>query len=80
MNLEKIQLKGMLAEAKKNYNALDTEASGIVILLRANISPYVDVINIDTEKVSTLTHRLHKICNEMKILSEKIKKIEAEFE
>ena len=39
MNPEILQMKGMLAEAKKKYRSLDTEASGLVILIRnKNIS------------------------------------------
>ena len=35
MNPEILQMKGMLAEAKKKYRSLDTEASGLVILIRS---------------------------------------------
>ena len=35
MNLERIQLKGQLAEAKSEYRNLDVEASGLVILIRS---------------------------------------------
>ena len=39
MNPERLQLKGMLAESKKNFRTLDTEASGLVILIRALLNP-----------------------------------------
>ena len=31
MNPERLQFKGMLAESKKKYRALDTEASGLIL-------------------------------------------------
>ena len=35
MNIERLQLKGMLAESKKRFHHLDTEASALVILIRS---------------------------------------------
>lgn len=80
MNIEKLQLKGMLAEAKKKYRALDTEASGLIILIRTLLSPYEEILNLDTEKVYVLSERLKKISEDMKAQIEKIKKLESEFE
>jgi hypothetical protein len=79
MNPEKLQLKGMLAESKKRLRTLDTEASGLVILIRSLLNPYEDVKNLDMEKVEVSVNRLSNIAEEMKTLSEKIKKLEAEF-
>ena len=51
MNPEKLQLKGMLAESKKRFRTLDTEASGLVILVRSLLNPYEDIKNLDMEKM-----------------------------
>lgn len=80
MNLERLQLKGLLAESKKKYRALDTECSGLVLLLRSLLNPYEEVLNLDTEKISVSVQRLCVAQAEMKELSEKIKKLESEFE
>lgn len=80
MNPEKLQMKGMLAEAKKRFRTLDTEASGLVILIRSLLNPYEEIKNLDMEKVSVSVDRLKEITLEMKTLSEKIKKLETEFE
>ncbi len=80
MNPERLQLKGMLAESKKRFRTLDTEASGLVILIRSLLNPYDEIKNLDMEKVNVTVKRLTEITEEMKTLSEKIKKLEAEFE
>ena len=80
MNPERLQMKGMLAEAKKNLHTLDTEASGLVILIRSLLNQYEDIKNLDMEKVSVSVKRLDEITKEMKLLSEKIKKLESELE
>lgn len=80
MNPEKLQMKGMLAESKKKFRTMDTEASGLIILIRSLLNPYEEIKNIDMEKVSVSVDRLKEITFEMKTLSEKIKKLETEFE
>lgn len=80
MNPERLQLKGMLAESKKRFRTLDTEASGQIILIRALLNPYEEILNLDTDKILIAMNRLHSIKNEMKNLAEKIKNLEAEFE
>jgi len=80
MNIERLQLKGLLAESKKKYRALDTEASGLILLLRALLNPYEAILLLDLEKIITTTNRLNTVQTEMKTLSDKIKKLEAEFE
>ena len=50
MNPERLQLKGMLAESRKKFQLLDTEASGLVILIRTLLNPYAEVKNLDTKK------------------------------
>ena len=80
MNPERLQLKGMLVEAKKTFRTLDTEASGLILILRSLLNPYEDVMSIDTEKCIVHIQRLNKITQEMKDLQIKIKKLETEFE
>jgi len=79
MNPERLQLKGMLAESKKNLRSLDTEASGLVILIRALLNPYEDIAKIDTEKALVSMKRLNEIQAEIKNLEVKIKNLEDEL-
>ena len=80
MNPEKLQMKGMLAEAKKSFRTFDTEASGLIVLIRTYLNPYEDIVQIDMEKVLISVQRLREIQIEMKTLSQKIKNLESEFE
>ncbi len=80
MNLERLQLKGMLAEAKKYLRSLDTEASGLVILIRTLLNPYESILKIDTEKALASLKRLNELQNEMKNLEIKIKNMELDLE
>jgi len=80
MNVEKMQFKGMLAEAKKRFRTLDTEASGLILIIRTLLSPYEEITKLDMPKITVLTERLNKTFEEMKVLSEKISKLEAELE
>ncbi len=80
MNPERLQMKGMLAEAKKSFRTLDTEASGLIILIRALLNPYEDIKNLDMDKVFVSVKRLKDISKEMQVLNEKIKKLESELE
>ncbi len=80
MNPERLQMKGMLAEAKKSFRTLDTEASGLIILIRALLNPYEDIKNLDMDKVFVSVKRLKDISKEMQVLNEKIKNLESELE
>ena len=80
MNPEKLQMKGMLAEAKKSFRTFDTEASGLIVLIRTYLNPYEDIAQIDMEKVLISVQRLREIQIEIKTLSQKIKNLESEFE
>lgn len=80
MNVERMQLKGMLADAKKRFRTLDTEASGLIILIRSLLTPYEEIVKLDMPKIVVLTERLNKTFEEMKTLQEKISKLEAELE
>ncbi|MBR6126472.1 hypothetical protein IKQ21_02190 [bacterium] len=80
MNPERLQLKGMLAEAKKSFRTLDTEASGLVILIRSLLNPYEDITKLDVEKALASTKRLNDVQQEMRSLETKIKNLESELE
>ena len=81
MNLEKMQLKGLLVESQKKYKTLDTEASGLIILIRSVLSPYQeDMTQLQIDKVKTYVDRLHSVVLELKDLKSKIEKLEREFE
>ena len=80
MNPERLQLKGLLAESKKNFRSLDTEASGLIVLLRSYLNPYEETLKLDAEKIIITANRLNEVVTEMKALSAKIKKMEIELE
>ena len=80
MNPERLQLKGMLAEAKKKYRSLNTEASGLVILIRSLLNPYEEIQKLDMDKVLVSVKRLKSVTVEMQALNDKIKRLESELE
>ena len=80
MNPEILQMKGMLAEAKKKYRSLDTEASGLVILIRSLLNPYEEIQKLDMDKVLVSVERLKNVTFEMQALNDKIKRLESELE
>lgn len=80
MNPERLQLKGMLAESKKRFRTLDTEASGLILIIRSSLNPYEDVTKIDTEKALVSMQRLNTIQTELKNLEVKIRNLEAELD
>lgn len=80
MNPEILQMKGMLAEAKKKYRSLDTEASGLVILIRSLLNPYEEIQKLDMDKVLVSVKRLKNVTVEMQALNDKIKRLGSELE
>ena len=80
MNPERLQLKGLLAESKKNFRSLDTEASGLIVLIRRYLSPYEEILKLDMAKILVSVNRLNEVQTEMKTLSVKIKNLESELE
>ena len=80
MNPERLQLKGMLAESKKRFRTLGTEASGLILIIRSLLNPYEDVTKIDTEKALVSMQRLNTIQTELKSLEVKIRNLEAELD
>ena len=80
MNIERIQLKGQLAEAKSKSKQLDTEAAGLIILIRSLLNPFEDDNSkIDIEKVTVQTARLQNIIFELRSLKDKINNLEEYF-
>ena len=80
MNPERLQLKGMLAESKQRFRTLDTEASGLILIIRSLLNPYEDVTKIDTEKALVSMQRLNTVQTELKNLEVKIRNLEAELD
>ena len=80
MNIERIQLKGQLAEAKSKFKQLDTEAAGLIILIRSLLNPFEEENSkIDIEKVTVQTARLQNIVLELRSLKNKIENLEEYF-
>lgn len=80
MNIERIQLKGQLAEAKSKYRALDIEASGLIILIRSLLNPFEDdTTKQETEKALVSLTRLNEIVTELRRLKKKISELEEYF-
>jgi len=81
MNIEKMQLQGQLADLKKKFKNLDTEASGLLILIRSLLNPYEDdLTKLDTEKALVSLDRFNKIVLELKTLKQKIEKMESDID
>lgn len=80
MNPERLQLKGMLVESKKQYGELKTQASGYVLIIRSLLNPYEDVSKLDTEKALSSMKLLFDVQAKLKEVSQKIKNLEAELE
>ena len=80
MNMERIQLKGQLAEAKSKYRTLDIEASGLIILIRSLLNPFEDdTTTQETEKALVSLTRLNEIVTELRRLKKKISELEEYF-
>lgn len=81
MNIERMQFQGQLADLKKKFKNLDTEASGLLILIRSLLNPYEeDLTKLDTEKALVSLDRFNKIVLELKTLKQKIEKMECDID
>ena len=80
MNPERLQLKGMLAESKKQLGELRAQASGYVLIIRSLLNPYEDVSKLDTEKALSSMKLLNDVKAEIVEVSQKIKNLEAELD
>lgn len=81
MNIERMQIKGQLAESKKKFKSLDTEASGLIILIRSLLNPYEeDITKLEVDKAVQSMARLNSIVLELQALKTKIQRIEDDLE
>ena len=80
MNIDRIQLKGQLVEAKSKYKRLDVEAAGLVLLIRSLLNPYEDdTTKLETEKALVSLTRLNQLVLELQTLKKKITDLEEYF-
>jgi hypothetical protein len=80
MNIERIQLKGQLSEAKSKYRNLDVEAAALILLIRSLLNPYEDdTTRQETEKALVSLTRLNEIVTELRRLKKKISDLEDYF-
>lgn len=80
MNIERIQLKGQLAEAKSKYKYLDTEAAALILLIRSVLNPFEeDTTKIEVEKAVVSVAKLQSLIEELRNLKTKIQKLEEYF-
>ena len=81
MDIERIQLKGQLAECKSKYKNLDVEAAGLVVYIRSLLNPFEDdTTKLETEKALVSLNRLNEVVQELTKLKKKITELEAYFE
>ena len=81
MSIERMVFKGQLAELKKKFKSLDTEASGYIILIRSLLNPYEeDITKLEVDKSAQSMARLNSIVLEMQVLKSKIQRMEADLE
>lgn len=77
MNQEIMLLKGQLADCKHRLKDLDLEASGLIIVIRTNISPYEDdITKLKIPETMASMKRLNTIYNEMITLKKRIADME----
>ncbi len=77
MRSEILKYKGQLAELKRKYNHLDTEASGLIIHIRSLLDPFEeDVTKLKVEIVANSAERLSKVVEEIRHLQSRIKELE----
>ena len=80
MNIERLQMKGLLSDSKKKYKKLDYEASGLIILIRSYLFPHEeDVTRLKVDKALFAAEKLNNTVEEMKELKAKIKSLEVDL-
>ena len=80
MRQEILAAKGQLAEDKRKLLELNTDASGLRILIRQVLSPYEDdVTQLRVTEAAALMNRLKAIVDEMRALKVKIARLEADL-
>jgi hypothetical protein len=77
MNSEILQAKGALSEFKRKYHQLDTEASGLLILIRTLLNPWEsDITKLQIDKALSSMNRLKLVHEELASLKIRIKELE----
>jgi len=78
MKNEILQAKGQLAVWKKEYRELDMQASGLIVLIRNELSPYLeDVTTLRVDQAAVAMNQLEKAVGRMRELKAKISELEA---
>lgn len=78
MKNEILQAKGQLAVWKKEYRELDMQSSGLIVLIRNELSPYIeDVTTLRVNQVAVAMNQLEKVVGRMQELKAKISELEA---
>ena len=81
MNIERIQLKGQLVEAKSTFKKLEVEASGLIFIVRSYLNPYEeDITKLEIEKAVVSINRINEIVQQLTLLKKKIDDLEAYFD
>ena len=77
MNQEVMLLKGQFADCRRRLKELDLESSGLIIVIRINISPYEDdITKLKIPETMASIKRLNTIYNEMIALKKRISDME----
>jgi len=78
---ERLQLKGLLSEARRKAREKQAEIEGLVILLRNILNPYEsDVAKLNVDSAHANMTRLHALVHEMRDLKAKIATYEQDLE
>lgn len=80
MNIEIMQLKTKLAESKNKAKELDVKISRLFYEMKASINPYYeDISEIESDKILQIAQELSSTVNELKVIKEKIHKLERDL-
>jgi pyoverdine/dityrosine biosynthesis protein Dit1 len=80
MNIERSALRGEKAVCEHDLHDLKQRAAGMRNLLRIELPAYLDVANIDEEKVSAYSTDLVAMVAEIKATMVKLKSIEEQLD
>jgi len=78
MKHEILQAKGQLADWRKEYRELDLQASGLIVVIRNELSPYTeDVTTLRVDQAAVAMNQLQKVVTRMRELKQKIEDLGA---
>jgi hypothetical protein len=78
MKHEILQAKGQLADWRKEYRELDLQASGLIVVIRNELSPYTeDVTTLRVDQAAVAMNQLQKVVARMRELKGKIEDLGA---